>query len=355
MARAACREALTGAGFQVREVPFEYSQWPGRYAAPTVGAILAATAAWVAVETGQGGVTLVPLLTIAITIVAIAALGGALIGRYTTLTFPAMRRRGVNVEAVRAGEPPRIWLVAHVDSKSQPIPMLVRIMGVMLCAAGWIALLILWSATALVHVPHTAFSFCTVAAALGALPIALSTVANASPGALDNASGVATVLAAAAQLDTRLPVGVVLTGAEELGLAGAHAWARGRLPGVAINCDGIDDTGSIVCMGSPRDRARLRDAVVTAGASSGMVPVLRGILPGVLVDAVALTGSGWTALTVSRGGWRSLIRIHTRHDDLGRMTGAGIDDAARFVARLAGAIVAREGGTAKAPALNFRG
>ena len=48
-------------------------------------------------------------------------------------------------------------------------------------------------------------------------------------------------------------MGVLLTSAEELGLAGArawvHAWAQdGRAPGVALNCDGVDDRGTLALL-----------------------------------------------------------------------------------------------------------
>ena len=65
---------------------------------------------------------------------------------------------------------------------------------------------------------------------LTALPVMASVVGARSAGALDNASGVATVLRAVELLARDVAVGVVLTSAEELGLAGARAWAREATP-----------------------------------------------------------------------------------------------------------------------------
>ena len=72
----------------------------------------------------------------------------------------------------------------------------------------------------------------------------LSVVGSRSAGALDNASGVATVLETAASLSGALPIGVLITDAEELSLGGARAWARSRTPGVALNCDKMAVNGA---------------------------------------------------------------------------------------------------------------
>ena len=42
-ARALCRAELERAGFECRERPFDYSQWPGRWGPPIAAALQAAT------------------------------------------------------------------------------------------------------------------------------------------------------------------------------------------------------------------------------------------------------------------------------------------------------------------------
>src|SRR5687767_10156244 len=42
-ARARCREELGRSGFSCRELPFDYSQWPGRWGPPISAAIQTAT------------------------------------------------------------------------------------------------------------------------------------------------------------------------------------------------------------------------------------------------------------------------------------------------------------------------
>lgn len=145
-----------------------------------------------------------------------------------------------NLVARRAPEAaPGIWLVAHLDSKSQTIPILARIASVTAFAALFgLALLALISASILGRDSLTRIGVATsILAAVGLLPLLVLFIGNRSNGALDNASGVAAVLLALRQLKGR-DIGVVITSAEELALAGARAFvAVGLAPGVAINCD----------------------------------------------------------------------------------------------------------------------
>src|SRR4029077_14944104 len=135
------------------------------------------------------------------------------------LNAPVMRRAGVNIEATRGPSPVKLWLVAHLDSKSQPVPMLVRVAGVVVLAVGLAGVAL----SLLVH-PSAAVAALVVAWA-GGLPLMLSVVGQRSDGALDNASGVAAALDAVSALSPALPIGVLITDAEELSLAGARAWA----------------------------------------------------------------------------------------------------------------------------------
>jgi hypothetical protein len=144
-----------------------------------------------------------------------------------------------------------------------------------------------------------------------------------------------TVLLAAADLPADRDVGVLVTSAEELGLAGARAWVRGRPPGVALNCDGVDDVGTLRCMYSGRRPARLASAFERAATSRGTRLRVGRLLPGVLVDGVAFADAGWEVLTLSRGSLGTLARIHTPRDNLELLSGSGIEDAAAVLSRVA--------------------
>ena len=223
----------------------------------------------------------------------------------------------------------RVWLVAHLDSKSQPVPILLRAAGIVVFALAWIAALVLaWLG------PDRVGAWGAVAAigVLGSLPVILTTVGSESPGALDNASGVATVLLAAELASPTQPLGVLLTSAEELGLAGARAWAASRAAGTAVNVDGVDDGGALVAMRHGARSGRVADALARAGGGEDTVRV-RGLIPGVLTDGVALADTGWAVVTVSRGGVGTLARIHTRHDALTTLAGGGVARTAALIAR----------------------
>ena len=332
-ARAYCAERLRSAGYDVREETFEYSAFVGRWGTPIGGVVALAIvlgAAGVA-ERGRAGVALA-LLTLGGLALALVAQH---LARSGVLTFPAERRRGVNLVATRGSASPRVWLMAHVDSKSQPVPILMRAAGVTVLGAAWIAAILFAALEALrVVTPATAWGVLSAAAVIGAIPVIATTVGTRSPGALDNASGVATVLAAA-EATTAPSVGVCLTTAEELGMAGARAWVlepvRAGVPSVAINVDGVDDVGQTTCMYSGRKPENLIASVLAAAQQSGPVVRVHRLIPGVLTDGVALADAGWEVVTLSKGGVRTLARIHTPADRAEEITGAGIDEVARII------------------------
>jgi Zn-dependent M28 family amino/carboxypeptidase len=226
----------------------------------------------------------------------------------------------VNLEAKRGT--PRIWLVAHLDSKSQPIPILVRAAAIVACVTLWVALV----AMAALQV-KAGWPLMTLAAVLAGLPVAISTIGSASPGALDNATGVAAVLLAAQRVDRSVPLGVLITSAEELGLAGSRAWVRAQ-PSKApvINCDTIDDHGYLTIMHSHGRPERLIRAFERRAVRA------RRVLPGILVDSVAFAEAGWDAVTVSRGTLATLARIHRPTDTPAGLRGRGVAEAADIIA-----------------------
>jgi Zn-dependent M28 family amino/carboxypeptidase len=220
-------------------------------------------------------------------------------------------------------------MVAHIDSKWQPVSMTMRVIGVIVMSIGLIGVIL----AMLLHWPFSGIALGITW--LGALPVMASVVGERSDGTLDNASGVATVLEAAAFLPRDSKVGVMITDAEELALAGARAWARVAPRGIALNVDCVDDVGGLVVMytGSAPGEviSRLEQA---AQDRQEPIRVLR-LIPGILTDSVALAGAGWRTVTLSRGTIRTLARIHTSRDSLAAMDGRGIEGAARVLAQAA--------------------
>ncbi len=313
-ARQYCAEQLRSLGFTIAERPFQFSALPGRYAAQIIGAIavVGSVAAYFAFAAWYAQFTMLVIIVVA------WALGTP----WATME-PWFRETGVNLEATR-GAAPKVWLVAHVDSKSQGISSALRTLGVLvlvLSLSGALAFPTMRSPTGLLGT-------------LGGLILCFAFVGDKSDGAADNASGVAAVLEAAALIPRDRAFGVLITDAEELALAGAHAWVRGRPKAIAINCDTIDDRGRLVIF---QYGAFSHELDASAGpAARDVDPRAKVMRPpwGVLTDSNAFHKAGWKTLTLARGTIRTLNRIHTRRDSLENLRGTGIPDAARVLARI---------------------
>lgn len=352
VAREHCAGALRAIGFTVETQDFEYSTFPGRWGTP-IGGVFTML---IFVVAGHLGAHAHPGAALMLLVAGAAALGifARRMGGDAVLNLRRARARSTNLVATRGT--PTLWLVAHLDSKSQPVPIGARAIGVMGSIAMWIAAAVL--AFVQLYVPVTLGLWITITllGVLASVPVALSIVGTRSPGALDDASGVVTVLRTAELLPRGIQIGVLLTSAEELGLAGARAWARetsatargllGALDSASktraretrasafqgvLNVDGVDDIGGLRLIYSGRPPRAL------LGIFGADWPRPSRLLPGVLMDGVALADAGWEVLNISKGSWRTVSRIHTPGDDLVSLTGSGAEEVATM---LAGAITA---------------
>jgi len=332
-ARTKCKEELEGAGFSCRELPFEYSQWPGQWGQPIAAAVQAATILIVARTSVHQG----PLAALVVGAALLSALmfASSDAKRRWTAQFPLQRARSVNLEARRGN--PGVWLVAHIDSKSQTMPMLIRIASsVALAMVTVAALLVLLVSLAGMGGATSTWPPLEIAAIVAALPSMLCFVRNDSRGALDNASGVAAVLIASQSASTAKDLGVLITSGEELGLAGARAWAAGAKPGMlVINCDTIDDAGRWRCMYSGPKPGRIAAAAETIAGRLGLKLTIGRLIPGILADSMAFADRGLESVTVSRGTLFTLARIHTRRDNSTALTGNGVEEGAALLSALA--------------------
>jgi hypothetical protein len=331
-ARDTCRDELERAGFACAELPFEYSQWPGRWGPPVAAAFQAATIVVVARTAIHQG----PLAALVI--------GGALLTALTlasgdakrrwTAQFPFQRARSVNLEARRGN--PEVWLVAHIDSKSQTVPMLFRILSsVVLGVITALSLLFLLLSLVWTSPPQVTWHGLAIAAVVGALPSMLCFVRNDSPGAVDNASGVAAVLIASESAPSR-DLGVLITSGEELGLAGARDWAaRAGKGALVINCDTVDDAGGWRCMYTGLKPGRITAAAETIAGPLGFELTVARLIPGILADSMAFADRGIESVTISRGTLSTLARIHTRRDTSNALAGSGVADAGALLSSLA--------------------
>jgi hypothetical protein len=332
IARATCREHLELAGFSCRELPFEYSQWPGRWGPPLAATVQAATILVVARTAVHDG----PLFALSVGAALLTALmfASSDAKRRWTAQFPLRRAKSVNLEARRGN--PEVWLVAHIDSKSQTVPMLLRIVSsVALAIVTALALLFLLASLAGMQV-ESAWRTLEISAVVAALPSMLCFVRNDSPGAVDNASGVAAVVMASQSALPGQSLGVLITSGEELGLAGARVWAARAGPEIlVINCDTVDDAGGWRCMYTGPRPARIGVAAETLSSRLGFKVAIGRMIPGILADSMAFADRGIQAVTVSRGTLSTLARIHTRRDTSNATTGIGVVEGAALLAALA--------------------
>lgn len=320
----------------MREERFEFSEFPSRWAP----ALLSLVITVVVMRVGHAAVvTHQPLLPMLVAVGTLAAVG--LFGRYLTrrgvLDLPLSRATSANLVATPTLHEPALWLVAHLDSKSQTIPMLVRIAAVVVFAIAALAVMASAAVVALAghespdlqHQAAAVAHHASLALMISSLPLILCFIGNRSRGALDNATGVAVVLLAAQKLEGR-NIGVLLTSAEELGLAGARAFARMHpARSIAINCDTVDDGGSFLCMRSRRPSPVLEQAARNATGKG-----TRAMLPGVLADNIAFSDAGWDSFTISRGNLGTLARVHTSRDRADNIDGTGIAQASLLIAAI---------------------
>jgi Peptidase family M28 len=327
------RTELERSGHIVEDRPFAFSDWPGRWGVTTLGLLLGSDLllAWALVEAGHfavaTGVLLLPIL---------ATLLYANHASRVILDCPWCRRRGNNLLACRPGTTPRILVVAHRDSKSQGVPLAVRV-------GGAVALILAWSSLFLQAMSGRATTIAAVqvltlvAVLAGSVALAACVVGNESPGALDNASGLLALLEIASKATDLNDVAFLVTDAEEYALAGSRAVADrlGRVE-VVVNLDGLDEHGPLVVIEGtkpwrPAAPGRFTAALGVAARTKGLPLERRGLPPGLLVDHVAFAEVGIPAITIMRGQLRSMARVHTRADNLTRLRGEGAIEVATVV------------------------
>ena len=332
-ARAVCRGELERAGFSCTELPFEYSQAPGRWGPSIAAAFQTATIVLV----GHMAVHYGALEALVVGAVLVCALiwASSYVKRRGIAVFPWHRARSANLEATRGK--PLVWLVAHLDSKSQTVPILVRIVSsVLLAIISALAFLVILLSLAWASVAPSVWYLLAIAAVVAALPSIFCLVRNDSPGALDNATGVVTVLMASQLASAVQNLGVLITSGEELGLAGARAWAASTKAGIlVINCDTVDDVGGWRCMYNGPRPARIAAPAEPIAASLGLELAIGRMIPGILADSMAFADRAIESVTISRGRVSTLARIHTRRDTSIALTGSGVAEGAALLSALA--------------------
>jgi hypothetical protein len=305
---------LTGLGYQVTLQRFTFHP-SSLLGFPLFGAGL-----------GGLGVALVPLLAMArvpswgATVVWLTGLGAFVILAFSVaagwLSLGGTPREDANLIATRGDGAVRRWLVAHLDSKAQAQSMAGRlvsvwVIGLALTVLSGITLLRLRGPIA----PWPVASAALLAVGAGALA-GRGRLQGSSPGARDNGSGIAAVLAAAQRSGTG--TGILISGAEEFGMVGARIFARleaDRLrETTVVNFDTLDQEGTLYLVSHDRIGASAAHELRQRLSGLGLPLQVRRLPLGILVDSLPLARAGARAITVGRLTWRTLRRIHTPRD-----------------------------------------
>jgi hypothetical protein len=239
---------------------------------------------------------------------------------------------------------PHLLLVAHWDSKSQALPLVVRM--ALLAVAGASGLLFVALTAARVALPSLtgAAAVCGLLALLAAVPVLLLYLVgagNVSPGAVDNASGVGLLLYLAEHFAAEPPA-INLTflspGAEELGVLGAAAYVRawraaGGWPpsGVhVLNLDGVGTDGPLAYVAA--ETAPLTGLVKAACGALGLT-LNRLPLVGAMFDHLPFADAGLDALSLVTTG-SATRAAHTPGDSAQRLNQRGFEQAGAVVLRV---------------------
>ena len=331
------RDRFEALGYETEPLPFQFSAWPGRFGLAASGVVLLFTgvlAGWL-IAGSEPGLALIVLLTgLGVALFPLLVLGSMIRG------MPWSRVESANLLFRKPGSRPAWIVMAHRDSKSQLVPTALRTAALVIAGVAWLALVVfaaMWIGGEEYRLPGTAMTTGVILSLTG-LVLALSWASNRSPGALDNASGLAALLATAGRVGNGGDVAFLITDGEELGLAGARDVAR-RLPPVQgiINVEGLDDGGTFIVAEGRGWRRRgsapqLAAALLTAGRALDL-PVHRRKLPlSLLVDHIPVADAGIPALTLLRGTWTSLMRVHRPGDDLSRLDCQGAAEGATLLA-----------------------
>jgi len=227
--------------------------------------------------------------------------------------------QGTNLIAQRpSGRPavrPSVWLVAHYDSKGQPISMAVRLVGFLALVVGLLGLLL---------TPVPAFALLLIAVAI----VSQNRVNDNSPGAVDNASALVAIFMTIDQLLPTTAVGMLFSDAEEFGLVGARALAADRAAlfadAAVINLDGLDDVGQPIALVHRPGPMGIAIATPLQARRWRWLPVV--------VDGIALARVSRECVTILKGNWRTMRVVHRPSDNVDRVR---LDGAASVAAGLA--------------------
>lgn len=342
------RRRFEALGYRIRDLPFKFSMTAGRFALTKMAALytLGVLVAMLLLASDQPIGALVALASSLVLI----GIGIQYMRRNGIAKLPWGHTEATNLWIQRESARPRYVFMAHRDSKSQVVPLSIRGPAIIVGIIAWIALVVLAVMSMARFVGMAPVLVAGMLAFVCGILLTVSWADDRSPGALDNASGLATLLGIAEREKAADDVAFLITDAEELGLAGARAIAP-RMPAVfgVINVDGIDDHGTFHVMerfGWPRRKGlapHLAAAILGSAAELDIRAQRRDVPFGILLDHMPIVEGGTPALSVMRGTLRSLHRVHRPADNAQRLSGSGAQDCVDLLCGALTQLRARDG------------
>ena len=241
-----------------------------------------------------------------------------------------------------------LYLIAHYDSKSQRWPLVLRIALYTLLIPGTLLAI----SAALLNQASALSDGLAFGAAVASFMLLMLGTGNTSPGAIDNASGVGTVLqlaeilAARSDWRERLRVIILLPSAEEVGLMGTTAYVKrhaARLQqenALVLNFDGVGIEGELQWVGATSSELT---QLIQSAAREENIPIRRFRLIGALFDHIPFAQRGLDAVSLIAVG-RASRSIHTSRDAIDQLHVRGFEQAGRVALHVISQLVDRSTG-----------
>jgi hypothetical protein len=246
-----------------------------------------------------------------------------------------------------------LTLVTHYDSKSQRMPLVMRITLFTLGICGALIFAIFILLTPILPGLNSAAVVVGLVVILLGIPLLFLDLGNESPGAIDNASGVgvllhlAEVLAQHPDVCHQLDLTVLFTSAEEIGTLGALAYVRRHETllrqqakfehSFVLNFDGVGVDGPLFWVGRERQSARSTSQslirLIRRSCIDLNTELKRFNLPGALFDHIPFADIGMDACTLVAI-HRSTLSVHTRRDTIVQLNLRGFSQAGQVALRM---------------------
>lgn len=258
-------------------------------------------------------------------------------------------RRSQNIMATlsaREKAEQNLYLVAHYDSKSQSLPLLMRAFFLFLSglASLWLGFSYLCSSKeTLSFFLSWRVDFPLALAFLGMIPILLLKTTNRSPGGLDNAGSLGILVHLAEVLKQKRPlhsrVTFLFPSAEEVGLQGAFAYLQKHKEEIEkersyfLNLDSVGVKGAT--------RIFFRKGALPIGREPLFVSRMKEIARpfeigrgsfsfGIMMDHQAFLEKGYPAVSLACAS-RKILKVHTARDTADQLEEGGMEEVGKFI------------------------